>query len=210
MECDQWQEAIGAILDGEDPGMSRALVDAHVDRCPTCQQFREYSHELRRAQVREATPQPDLAPAVVKSAKLLDGTRTWSIARAVLAICAIEVIVLSVGDLFGVGASHETRHLGAFTIAYAAVMIVVVIRPARARAMLPVALMLGFALLLTALFDLLTGHVPLVNEVLHVPELISVVTIWLLAMPSRVKTVGDGRAVPAPTLRSVDRLEDTA
>lgn len=210
MECDQWQEAIGAILDGEDPGMSRALVDAHVDRCPACQQFREYSHDLRRAQVREATSQPDLAPAVVKSAKLLDGTRTWSIARVVLAICAIEVIVLSIGDLFGVGASHETRHLGAFTIAYAAVMIVVVIRPARARAMLPVALMLGFALLLTALFDLFTGHVPLVNEVLHVPELISVVTIWLLAMPSRVKTVGDVRAPHAPTLRSVDRLEDTA
>ena len=210
MECDQWQEAIGAILDGEDPGMSRALVDAHVDRCPTCQQFRECSHELRRAQVREAAPQPDLAPAVVKSAKLLDGTRTWSIARAVLAICAVEVIVLSVGDLFGVGASHETRHLGAFTIAYAAVMMVVVIRPARARAMLPVAIMLGFAILLTALFDLLTGHVPLVNEVLHVPELISVVTIWLLAMPSRVKTVGDGRAAQAPTLKSVDRIEDTA
>ena len=210
MECDQWQEAIGAILDGEDPGMSRALVDAHVDRCPSCQQFREYSHSLRRAQVREASPQPDLAPKVVKSAKLLDGTRTWSIARAVLALCAFEVIVLSLGDLLGATASHETRHLGAFTIAYAAVMMVVVVRPARARAMLPVALMLGFAILLTGIFDLLTGHVPLVNEVLHLPELISVFMIWLLAMPSRVRNAGTGEPLQAPTLRSVDHLEDTA
>jgi hypothetical protein len=120
------------------------------------------------------------------------------------------VIILSLGDLLGANAGHETRHLGAFTIAYAAVMIVVVLRPARARAVLPVALMLGFAILLTALFDLLTGNVPLVDEVLHLPELISVITIWLLAMPSRVQKADDGRGASAPTLRSVDRLEDTA
>jgi len=84
------------------------------------------------------------------------------------------------------------------------------VRPARARAMLPVALMLGLAILLTGLFDMLTGHVPLVNEVLHLPELISVFMIWLLAMPSRVRNAGTGKPLQAPTLRSVDHLEDTA
>ena len=210
MECDQWQEAIGAMLDGEDPGMSPELVDAHVNRCPSCRQFREYTHDLRRAHVREATPQPDLAPIVVKTARLFDGTRTWSIARVILVVCAVEVVVLSLSDLLRSGAGHETRHLGAFTIAYAAVMLVVVVRPARARAMLPVALMLGFAILLTALFDLLTGHVPLVDEVLHIPELVSVAMIWWLALPSRLRRDGQGRKMEAPQLRSVDRLEDTA
>lgn len=210
MGCDQWQEAIGAMLDGEDPGIDQALVDAHVGRCRSCQQFRDDAHGLRRAQVHEATPQPDLAPTVVKSAKLLDGTRTWSIARGVLAICAIDVIVLSLTDLFSTGADHETRHLGAFTIAYAVVMMVVVIRPARARAMLPVALMLGLAIFLTAAFDLAAGHVPFVEEVLHLPELISVAMIWLLAMPSRVKKIDRGRDITLSPLRSVDRLEDSA
>ena len=210
MGCEQWQEAIGALLDGEDSGMSRELVDAHVDRCSACQQFRELSHELRRAQVREAVAQPDLAPSVVKTAKLMDGTRTWSIARGVLAVCAIEVLFFSLRELLSAGSNHDIRHLGAFSIAYAAVMFVVVFRPARARAMLPVALMLGVAIGLSAIFDVIAGHIPLVGEIVHIPELIGVAMIWLLALPSRVQKVESGRGVSAPRLRSVDRLEDTA
>lgn len=210
MGCDQWQEAIGALLDGEDPGMSPELIDAHVDRCPGCQQFRDLFHDLRRAQVHEAVRQPDLAPTVVKTAKLMDGTRTWSIARGVLAVCALEVLFFSLRELLSAGSNHDIRHLGAFSIAYAAVMFVVVFRPARARTMLPVALMLGAAIGLSAIFDVVAGHVPLVGEMVHIPELIGVVTIWLLSIPSRVKKSESGRNVGAPRLRSVDRLEDSA
>jgi predicted anti-sigma-YlaC factor YlaD len=210
MGCDQWQEAIGALLDGEDPGMRPELIDAHVDRCPECQQFRDLSHDLRRAQVHEAVRQPDLAPTVVKTAKLMDGTRTWSIARGVLAVCAFEVLFFSLRELLSAGSNHDIRHLGAFSIAYAAVMFVVVFRPARARTMLPVALMLGAAIGLSAIFDVIAGHVPLVGEMVHIPELIGVVMIWLLSIPSRVKKSESGRNVGAPRLRSVDRLEDSA
>jgi predicted anti-sigma-YlaC factor YlaD len=210
MGCDQWQEAIGALLDGEDPGMSPELIDAHVDRCPGCQQFRDLFHDLRRAQVHEAVRQPDLAPTVVKTAKLMDGTRTWSVARGVLAVCALEVLFFSLRELLSAGSNHDIRHLGAFSIAYAAVMFVVVFRPARARTMLPVALMLGAAIGLSAIFDVVAGHVPLVGEMVHIPELIGVVTIWLLSIPSRVKKSESGRNVGAPRLRSVDRLEDSA
>lgn len=190
--------------------MSPELIDAHVDRCPGCQQFRDLSHDLRRAQVHEAVRQPDLAPTVVKTAKLMDGTRTWSIARGVLAVCALEVLFFSLRELLSAGSNHDIRHLGAFSIAYAAVMFVVVFRPARARTMLPVALMLGAAIGLSAIFDVVAGHVPLVGEMVHIPELIGVVTIWLLSIPSRVKKSESGRNVGAPRLRSVDRLEDSA
>lgn len=89
---------------------------------------------------------------------------------------------------------------------------VVVIRPARARAMLPVAVVLGLALVISAVVDLLRGDVPLVNEVQHVPEVISVAMLWLLAAPSRrhkASQRGGGR-VAAPRLRSVDRTDKTA
>ena len=60
-----------------------------------------------------------------------------------------------------------------------------VVRPARARTMLPVAAVLAGALLITAVIDLLNGNVPLLGEATHLPELISVFLIWLLAVPSR-------------------------
>lgn len=210
MDCAQWNEAIGAILDGEDPGIDPALVDAHVARCPDCAAHREFVHGLRRAALREAEPQPDLAPRVVKAAKVADGTRTWSIPRGVLAVCAIEVVALSMPDLFGAGASHDTRHLGAFTFAYGVLLLVVVARPARARTMLPVALMLGLALAVTAVVDLVAGTVPLVNETLHVPELVSVVMVWMLAAPGRVRRSGGDRLRVRAPLRAVDRAEDVA
>ena len=79
---------------------------------------------------------------------------------------------------------RDSRHLGAFTAAYGVGLLVVAIRPARARTMLPVAAVLAGALLITAVVDMLNGHVPLVGEVQHLPELLSVVLVWLLALPA--------------------------
>ena len=195
--------------------MDPALVDAHVARCPDCAAHRDFVHDLRRAGLRAAEPQPDLAPDVVKAARVADGTRTWSIPRGVLAICALEVAVLSIIDLVSGDVSHDTRHLGAFTLAYAVMLFVVVARPARARAMLPVALLLGLALAITTVVDFATGRVPLVNEGLHIPELVSVAMIWLLAAPGRRRdddVVGDGGVRLRSRLRAVDdsAIEESA
>lgn len=202
------------MLDGEPPEVDPHLVEAHVRRCPECAAFREFSHGLRRAELRPANPQPDLAPVVVKTAQILDGVHSWTVARAVLAVCALEIIAFSLPDLLANSGDnvHSARHLGAFTAAFGAALMVVVIRPARARAMLPVAVVLGLALVISAVVDLLRGDVPLVNEVQHVPEVISVAMLWLLAAPSRrhkASQRGGGR-VAAPRLRSVDRTDKTA
>jgi predicted anti-sigma-YlaC factor YlaD len=219
MECAVWQEAIGAMLDGERPEIDAQLVEAHVRRCPECASFEAFAHGLRRAEIRPASPQPDLAPAVVKTAQILDGVHTWTVARAVLAVCAIEIIAFSLPDLLvNSGDSvHSARHLGAFTAAFGAALMVVVFRPARARAMLPVALVLGFALVISAVVDLLRGEIPLVNEVQHIPEVVSVAMLWLLATPSRRHgtTRSAGREVVAsglvgPRLRAVDRRDKPA
>ena len=92
-------------------------------------------------------------------------------------------------------------------------LLVVVARPARARTMLPVATVLAGALFITAVIDLVNGKVPLIDETSHLPELLSVVLIWLLAVPSpRRAAAADGApgahgARGAPMLRAVTDSE---
>ena len=83
---------------------------------------------------------------------------------------------------------HATRHLGAFSVAYGVGLLVDAVRPARARTMLPVAAVLSGALLVTAIVDLLQGRVPLLGEATHLPEMISVLLIWMLANPRRPRS----------------------
>jgi predicted anti-sigma-YlaC factor YlaD len=133
--------------------------------------------------------------------------------RILLAVVAIEVVVLSIGDLVRGGddtsAVHSARHLAAFSLAYAVLLILVVMRPARARTALPVAGVLALALAITAVADLVAGRVPLVGEALHIPEIISVLLIWLLAVPTRRIPLRHGRPEAAagrrPVLSRVDR-----
>jgi hypothetical protein len=45
-------------------------------------------------------------------------------------------------------------------------------------------MVLAGALFLSAAFDIAQGHVPLLDEALHIPELLSVLFVWLLARPA--------------------------
>jgi predicted anti-sigma-YlaC factor YlaD len=211
MSCTEWQEAIGAMVDGEEPAIDPALIEQHIEKCSSCAAYREFAHRLRRANLHQAEQQPDLAPAIVKTAQIYDGIRTWSIARGILAICALEVVILSIRDLAGDDGSsvHISRHLGAFTMAFGVALIVVVIRPARARTMLPVAMVVAGALAITGFIDLLGGHVPLIHEALHIPELLSAAMIWILARPSGRFRHSTRRVEPAAGLRSAENLDET-
>ena len=111
-----------------------------------------------------------------------------------LAVVAVEIIVVSVPALLGdeqATSTHAARHLGAFAVAYGAGLLVVVARPARARTMLPVAAVLAGALVITSVVDLTQRRIPLVDEAAHLPEVASVVLVWLIAVPSRRLLDGD-------------------
>ena len=193
MTCERWREAISASVDGEDPGIDRRLVDAHLACCAGCRTFAAAAEAGRRDhRVAVADEIPDLSRRITKLAALADRAGRWSIVRVLLTIVGIEIIALSLPALlFGdeQGASeHSARHLGAFTAAYGVGLLVVAVRPARARAMLPVAAVLAGALVITALVDLFDGRIPLVGEAQHLPEVLSVVLVWLLAIPSPRRT----------------------
>ncbi len=210
--CDRWRDAISADLDGEDPGIARRLVDAHLSRCPACRSFAA-SAGLGTGRPVELVGAPEstseLPRQVARIAAIADRAATWSIVRALLAVVAVDILVFSLpalvlGDEQETSA-HAARHLGAFTVAYAVGLLVVVVRPARARTMLPVAAVLAGALLVTAVVDLANGRVPLVDEAQHLPEVLSVVLVWLVAVPSpRRRGRSKEVTVQTPALRVVD------
>jgi RNA polymerase sigma-70 factor (ECF subfamily) len=186
MACAEWIAAISADADGEDLGVDPRLVAAHLESCPSCRAYRDQVAGLRRASaVAPADEMPDLARNVAKLNAVADRASRWWVMRGLLGLVAVVIMVVSVPALFGEeGPSvHESRHVGAFSVAYAAALLLVVIRPARARAIFPVTLVLAAALFITAVIDVVEGHVPLVDETAHVPELVSVLLVWLLARP---------------------------
>lgn len=187
MTCERWQEAISARLDGEDPGIEPRLVDAHLTGCTECSRFAQLVQSgAQGARVVAAPEMPDLSRRLSRLNAAADRTASWSIGRILLAVVALDVIAFAARDLLGGGSRdtvHAARHLGAFSAAYGIGLLVVVVRPARARTMLPVAAVLSGALAMSAVVDLVEDNIPLLNEATHLPELISVFLLWRLAVP---------------------------
>ena len=109
--------------------------------------------------------QPDLPKRISKLNAAADRAGHWSVLRIVLAVVAAQVVAfalpaLVLGEENDV-ATHSARHLGAFGVAYGVALLVVVARPARARSILPVALVLAGAQVIGAIVDLAIGsHSP--------------------------------------------------
>jgi predicted anti-sigma-YlaC factor YlaD len=197
MTCERWREAISARVDGEAMAVDERLLDAHLRRCPACRSFA--STAAMQVVGAPAGASPDELPRrVAKLTAAADRAATWSMVRALLAVVAVEIIVVSVPPLLGderATSPHAARHLGAFAIAYGVGLLVVVARPARARTMLPVAIVVAAALMIGAIVDLAQRRIPLLDEAAHLPEVVSVGLVWLLAAPSR--RAGDGRGLGA-------------
>lgn len=198
------------MADGEPADIDERLVVAHLARCPACRSFREAIESSRNVVSfpEPSADMPDLSKTISRLNAAADRAAHWSILRIVLAVVAVQVLAFALPALV-LGeeqdtATHAARHLGAFGVAYSVALFVVVVRPARARSILPVAVVLAGAQVLAAIVDLASGRIPLVGEARHLPQIISVLLIWLLAVPSN----RDGsKAKPAdrsPRLEIVD------
>jgi predicted anti-sigma-YlaC factor YlaD len=210
MACEQWIEAISALGDGEEPGVDRRLLEAHLARCESCQAFRDELEGMRgRDRVRSMPAMPDLSGRIVSLNAAADRASRSLVVRALLAGVAVSIMIQSFPALVlgeeGDTGAHAARHLGAFAVAYAVGLLVVAVRPARARTVLPVAAILAAAILITAVVDVAQGRVPFLNETVHLPELLSVVLVWLLAVPVRPRATRLRQASRGkPALRSID------
>lgn len=174
------------MADGEPAGMEQRLVEAHVARCVSCRRYRS-------ALALDRTPATLRSRHAGRLALAAERVARWHTTRVLLAVVAIQLLILSGRDLLWPAADgravHDVRHLAAFTLAYGMMLIAVAVRPARSAAALPAAAVLAGALAITAVVDLSAGRVPLVGEAMHIPEVLSVVLIAVLAPPTRPRGV---------------------
>ena len=209
VDCSRWRDAISALADGEQADIDERLVTAHVARCPECQSYQQTIQSSPGiVRVTEPGGMPDLSKTISKLNAAADRAAHWSVLRIVLAVVAAQVVAFALPALIlgkenGV-ATHSARHLGAFGVAYGVALFVVVVRPARARSILPVAMVLAGAQVLGAIVDLATGKIPLVGEVRHLPQVISVFLIWFLAVPTTRRDDATAEPVGPPRLKIVD------
>lgn len=64
--CWSMRDGLSALVDGEDPGMDREVLDTHLGRCADCRNFAERSEDqARRLRIRKAEPVPNTTEAIL-------------------------------------------------------------------------------------------------------------------------------------------------
>ena len=215
MQCATCRESLSARLDGHvGPDAEERAVDAHLASCHECRQWRGRAEAVQRQmRLRPAEPVPDLTPAIMARAEIpaassraprwswtMSGGSSAEWARYTLLVVGVTQLLLALpilllGETSG-ATVHAARHLASWDLALAVGMVVVAWRPGLARGLLPFALTLGAALLVTGVFDMTVGRVPALTESTHMLQLVGVALIWFVARATP-RTRPEGRAVAA-------------
>lgn len=191
MNCERWREAISAAADGEDAGIERRTVEAHLRECAGCRAFDDACRRRPLTRLAVAESRPDLSQRIARQVQRADRATVHVAVRAGLIAIAVIIAVRALPPLLDGddgtvvtdmhGPSHVARHFGAFSVAFAVGLVVVALRPARARAMLPVAFMVAAGLAVTALVDAGEGRVTMLTEARHLPEVGALLLVWWMA-----------------------------
>lgn len=193
MQCEQFQDALSARLDGEapPPGLDDAAVDAHVETCATCSAFAAGAATQHRAlRVRPAEPVPDLTNAILAAlppSARPQPVREWA-RYALFAVAATQLLLALPAVLLGEdpGASiHVARELGSFDVALGIGLLWAAWQPRRALGLLPMVVALAGAMLVTAVLDVTRGEAPALGEAHHLLDLAGLVLLWALAHPPK-------------------------
>lgn len=187
MRCSIIREALSARLDGEDPGISPAELDAHLAGCTDCRAFAEAAGALAGAVDRAPQVPVALDPAVLAAITAppdetaLLTTRAWRIVLAVVAVA--QVIVAWPGVLLhdGHASVHLAHELTAWDMGLAVGFLVAALLPARAWGMLPLAAVLVACMVGASAADVLAGNALLGRELVHALELAGLSALWVLS-----------------------------
>lgn len=198
MNCDDVRVALSARLDGEDPRVPSAGLDAHTDSCPGCRSWLARAERVTRLTRLQAVDVPDLtAPVLAAVAADRETARdaATSTARARRQVLRVAVAVAAVAQLaialpillagFGVAADpHTSREMASFDAALAVGFALAAWRPERARAFLPVAWVLAACLAGTSAVDIASSTTALVHEVGHLAAVVQAGLLWALGRVS--------------------------
>jgi predicted anti-sigma-YlaC factor YlaD len=186
MDCSNYRDLISARLDDELTALESDALDAHLPHCADCRGFAARAAELvPLVRVRAAETIPDLVAPILSAARpprrdaVRDGARLMLAWVAVIEL-AFALPALIFGDSSG-ATSHVARHLGSFDVAIAAGLLYAAVRPQRAVALIPVALVLTGCVVATATFDLTDGSTSSGLEAHHLVDLVGFVLLWVVA-----------------------------
>jgi predicted anti-sigma-YlaC factor YlaD len=175
MTCDQYCEAASARLDGEDPGLPDAELDAHLAGCAGCAGWYASAERVTRlARIAPAEAVPDLSAAVLAAVgpprrRIRPGEL---LVRGGLGLLAAGQLVLAWPSLAGhdvmAHSLHSSHETGAWNLALAVAVGWIAVRPRHAAGLLP--LLAAFAAVVTAtsVADLRAGLVDATRVSTHV------------------------------------------
>ncbi|WP_406037088.1 zf-HC2 domain-containing protein [Micromonospora sp. NBC_00898] len=198
MNCDDVRVALSARLDGEDPQAPAAALEAHTDSCPGCRSWLARAERVTRLTRLQAVDVPDLTAPVLagvaadRAAARDDVAVTVRARRQVLrvavAVAAVAQFAIALPILlagFGVEADpHTSREMASFDAALAVGFALAAWRPERARAFLPVALVLAVCLAGTSAVDIARSSTALVHELGHLAAVVQAGLLWALGRVS--------------------------
>jgi predicted anti-sigma-YlaC factor YlaD len=177
MKCHEIREACSAGLDGEDPGVSRAVIEEHLGGCDSCRDF------VRRAEMRQLMPRIAIAEEHVPAMRrFVSSPVRVALAGVALAQLSLAVPTLLFGSDEGAPV-HVAHEVGAWDLALAVGFLFAAWRPLRAVGMLPFVAALSAGLVVTAVVDIANGKTPAVLELTHMLELVGTVLLWMLTSP---------------------------
>lgn len=205
MTCDRIRVALSARLDGEDP-QAPAALDEHLGGCPACSAWLERAEQVTRTVRAHPATAPDLT-ATVLAAVAADGAGPATarrraetvrarrqVLRVAVAVAAVAQLLMAaqvlVGGLdlpggFALGADpHTSREMASFDIALAVGFALAAYRPERARAIMPVALVLAACLTVTTALDVANSSTALVHEIGHLATVVQAALLWALGRTS--------------------------
>lgn len=193
----------------ESLGIDERDTRTHLAHCAGCQGWYAAAVRVTRAaRVRPAEPVPDLTerilaavhadPAIKAAARrgvpdkprktapapvLASHRRILRIAIAATAVAQLILAVMLLLDSLGVGgvtAAHVSRERAAFDVAVAVGFLLAARYPERARAFVPVAVVLALGLAVTSGIDVANATTTVANETSHLVTALQAALLWAL------------------------------
>ncbi|MER7002501.1 zf-HC2 domain-containing protein [Dactylosporangium sp. NPDC000555] len=211
MECERYQEALSARLDGEDEPIEPALVDAHLAGCPACREWEREAVAVTRLvrlqpmpaappsaesllagfrSARDAGPQPaETTPA--RAARALPRRRLVLVLRVLLGAFGAAQFVLGIHQVATAAAAahpHTSGHVfhesAAWNVAIGAGFAWIATRRSTPAGALPMLTAFVALLALLSTSDLMAGAVETTRLVSHAFVLAGYAIVVALSRPA--------------------------
>ncbi|MGH3546475.1 MAG: zf-HC2 domain-containing protein [Mycobacteriales bacterium] len=204
--CEHSRTAMSALLDGEEPGVADVALARHLDGCAACREWRDQAEQAGVAATRQRTPGAALAAGRELTARVLaaitaDPSATkriqaaWAnrwVLRVALGATALSQLLSTLPWLaipVTASPSKLAWEAGALGAAVAVGFGYAALRPEAAKAMLPIAIVLGSLFLIAGVRELSGDLRATPYHMGHVVVLLQTGLLWALARTPQARAL---------------------